>query len=116
MKDKLKAYLTKTVTFLKGYWHYILTAIIGIYLVSQIEQTLFLEFLVSKFFFVVPMFIGGFAFWLLTRFVSWGTGITRQESKEAILNGNVAMACYLGLRVLAIGVAVGLFVLAGASI
>lgn len=74
----------------------------------------FAEFLVSRFFFIVLVFVGGLAFWTMARFVSLGTGLTREDAKEGIQDGNMAMALYFGLRVLAVGIAVGLFVLAGA--
>ena len=75
-----------------------------------------IEFMVSKFFFVVPMLIGGLAFWWLLRFMSMSGGIHWSEVRDEITKGNVAMAIYFGCRVLAVGIAVGLFVLAGTSV
>jgi hypothetical protein len=76
-----------------------------------------IEFMTSKFFFIVPMFVGGLAFWGLAKFASFGTGITKKDTtKEILEDGNVALALYLGLRVVAIGIAVGLFVVAGTSV
>ena len=75
-----------------------------------------IEFLISKFFFVVPMLIGGLAFWWLLRFMSMSGGIEWSKVRDEIEKGNVAMAVYFGLRVLAVGIAVGLFVSAGASL
>lgn len=72
------------------------------------------EFLVSRFFYLVPMITGGLLFWWLTRFVSMGTGIRPSEAKQEILNGNVAMAEYLGRRILAVGIAVAGCAIAGA--
>jgi len=77
---------------------------------------MFLEFMVSKFFFVVPMLVGGLAFWWLLRFMSMSGGIEWRVVRDEIQKGNQAMALYFGLRVLAVGIAVGLFVSAGASI
>jgi len=77
---------------------------------------MFIEFMISKFFFVVPMLFGGLAFWWLLRFMSMSGGIEWKVVREEIQKGNVAMALYFGLRVLAVGIAVGLFVSAGASI
>lgn len=75
-----------------------------------------IEFITSKFFFVVPMLVGGLAFWWLLRFMSMSGGIHWSEVRDGISNGNVAMAIYFGCRVLAVGIAVGLFVLAGTSV
>jgi len=76
--------------------------------------SMFLEFMTSKFFFVIPMLVGGFAFWFLARFARFGTSITKAEVKQEVMNGNVAMAVLFGFRILAVGIAVGLFVIAGA--
>ena len=77
---------------------------------------MFLEFMVSKFFFVVPMLVGGLAFWWLLRFMSMSGGIKWSEVRDGINTGNMAMAVYFGCRVIAVGIAVGLFVLAGAIV
>ena len=75
-----------------------------------------LEFLTSKFFFVIPMVAGSALFWAITRFMSLGTGITRREANEGIKNGNTAMAVYFGFRIIGVAVAVAGCVIAGASI
>lgn len=77
---------------------------------------MFIEFLISKFFFVVPMLVGGLAFWWLLRFMSMSGGIEWGTVRNEIQKGNTAMAIYFGLRVLAVGVAVGLCVLAGTAV
>jgi len=77
---------------------------------------MFLEFMISKFFFVIPMLFGGLAFWWLLIFMSMSGGIEWSKVRDEIEKGNVAMALYFGLRVLAVGIAVGLFVSAGARL
>lgn len=72
------------------------------------------EFLVSRFFFIVPMIIGGIIFWALVRHVSWGTGITHAEAKEEILAGNMAVAAYFVGRILGCALVVAGIAIAGA--
>jgi len=76
----------------------------------------FIEFLTSKFFFIVPMLVGAFTFSIIIRWVSLGTGITRSEAREEIKNGNQAMAIYFRGRIIGVAIVVAGCVLAGASV
>jgi len=76
-----------------------------------------IEFMTSKFFFVIPMILGGLTYWGITRYASFGTGITKgAAARELLKDGNIAVALYLGLRDVAIAIAVGSCVIAGTSV
>ena len=77
---------------------------------------MFIEFLTSKFFFVVPMIVGAFTFLFIIKQVSLGTGISRSDAREEIKNGNMAMAVYFSSRILSVAIVVGLLCLAGTSV
>jgi uncharacterized membrane protein YjfL (UPF0719 family) len=75
-----------------------------------------IEFLTSKFFFVIPMLFGSLLFLFMLRFMSLGTGTTHKEARQEIMNGNVAMAIYFGLRVVGVATAVAGTIIAGTSV
>ena len=77
---------------------------------------MWLDLLTSRFFFIIPMFAGGGAFWLLLRLMSKSVGVTWDEIWDELLNGNDAVAKYFGLRAIAVAVLVGLITVAGAII
>ena len=73
-----------------------------------------IEFLTSKFFYVIPMLSGSLLFWLILRFVSLGTGVTMADARKGIRDGNVAIALYFAARILGVAITIGCCVLAGA--
>lgn len=75
-----------------------------------------IEFLTSRFFFIIPMLFGGMAFWFLLRLMSLSVGVTWREIWSELLNGNEAVAKYFGLRAIAVAVLVGLISIAGAIV
>jgi hypothetical protein len=75
-----------------------------------------LEFMISKFFFVVPMVIGSLAFWWILRWMGMSTGVPWSEIYDELKKGNMAMARYFGARILAVGIVVGACVIAGTSV
>ena len=73
-----------------------------------------LEYTTTRFFFLVPMLAGLVTFLVIVRHTSMGTGITHNDAKEGIKNGNMAMAVYFGLRGFSIAIVVAGVSIAGA--
>lgn len=73
-----------------------------------------IEFMASRYWFLIPMFAGGMGFWLLLRLMGWSVGVTWNEIWEELKKDNVAVARYFGLRAVAVALVVGLVTVAGA--
>ena len=72
------------------------------------------EFLVSRFFRIVPMLAGVFAYWWTLRAMSASSHISTSKWLEKIDNDPQAMAHYLGLRNIGVALLMGLCAIAGA--
>jgi hypothetical protein len=74
-----------------------------------------LEFLTSRFFFIIPMIVGGMMFWYLLILMSKSIGVSwKDDVWSKIKEDPEALAHYFGMRAVAVAIAVGLFAIAGA--
>ena len=72
------------------------------------------EFLVSRFFFVVPMVVALAVWWWMQRWMDISAGIKFREVWGAIKDGNQAVADYRGRRAIAVAIIVAGVTIAGA--
>lgn len=94
----------------------ILAAVVGYLVGSGSRDQMLTEFMVSKFFFLVPMTVGILEFWWVLRWMSMSTGVPWSEVYAELKKGNMAMAFYYGMRLLVIGLVVVGLAIAGTSV